>query len=99
MYIWYTVFLAGNHQIYGHIRYRYTVLANPTRELVLHKKKAFPRSSKFAHSHAHTSARTCKHTHPHAHINILFCKSVHACPHPTPPAAHATVTTATQKVR
>ena len=35
----YTVFLAGNHQIYGHIRCIYTVLANPTNDRAEAKKE------------------------------------------------------------
>ena len=36
MYIWY--FWQGNHQIYGHIRCVYTVLANPTHNQAVHQR-------------------------------------------------------------
>jgi hypothetical protein len=75
-------FWQGNHQIYGHIRCIYTVLANPTNDPCTHaahvRHHLFCWLAAPAPSGIPTVYITCtKHTHPHSHshtkqANILF---------------------------
>ena len=62
----------GNHQIYGHMRCVYTVLANLT-----HVSDAHTHAHTHIHTRIHTHTRTHTHAHTHTHTHTLAHTHAH----------------------
>ena len=72
--VFFQYFLHGNHQVYGHIRRIYTVLANPTYlsrlvadTCLLPPLLARAHTHTHTHTHTHSCALNTLHTHVHTH--------------------------------
>jgi len=74
-------FWQGNHQIYGHIRYVYTVLANPTYSCILRScimPGTYPlQRSQYLLAHASTVMQTRTHPCASPRTLISLCARIH----------------------